>query len=60
MPNKKLPYIVCWTKWDRTKPRWKPINKFQNCSTLEKAERLKKLLESQVKIIRVTIAKEIN
>lgn len=57
MPNKKLPYFVCWTKWNKTKPKWRPIRKFQRCSTFEKAKRLKKLLESQVKIIHVYISK---
>ncbi len=55
----KFPFVVYWTKWDRTTPQWRPINKWQRCSTLNKAGRLKKLLLSQTSFIEVRIAQEI-
>ncbi len=55
----KLPFVVNWTRWDRTNPVWRPINKFQRCETEEKAKKLKILLESQTKFIEVFISKEL-
>lgn len=37
-------FIICWTKWDRTNSQWRAINKWQRCSTLKKAERVKENL----------------
>jgi len=37
----KSKFIVYWTKWDRTLPKWRAINKWERCSTLKKAERRK-------------------
>ena len=54
-----LPFIVCWTKWDRTTADWKPINKFQRCGTLDKAIKLKNLLLSQTPFVDVYITQEI-
>lgn len=59
MNKSKLPFIVHWTRWDRTNPTWRAINKWQRCRTRSKADRLKKLLLSQTSFIEVWIAEEI-
>lgn len=38
-----MKYLVSWIIWDRTTAEWKPIYKFQKCSTEEKANRMKKI-----------------
>jgi len=40
-PKVPKPYFVNWIIWNRDSPEWRPIYKFDRCSTLEKAERLK-------------------
>lgn len=53
----KYPYIVSWTIWNRDSPEWRPIYKYQKCSTEDKANRLKKNLLSQTTFIDVEISK---
>lgn len=59
MIKNKYPFVVYWTKWDRTNPEWRAINKWQRCSTIDKANRLKTLLLSQTNFLDVRIAQEL-
>lgn len=54
----KYPYIVTWVTYNRDKPEWREIKNFTQCSTLDKANRAKKNLESQ-KAYNVKISKVI-
>lgn len=54
--TKDKPYLVSWIIWNRDKPEWRPIYKFQKCSSLIKAERMKKNLLKQTSFIEVTIS----
>lgn len=51
-----MKYLVAWIIWDRTNPEWRPIYKFQKCTTLIKANRLKNNLLKQTSFIEVTIS----
>lgn len=53
----KYPYFVCWIIWNRDKPEWTPIYKFQRCTTEIKATRLKQNLLKQTSFIEVHITK---
>lgn len=53
------PYFVNWIVWNRDSPKWRPIYKFQRCTTLEKAERLKSNLIKQTSFIEVHITKTV-
>ena len=59
MSDKKIkyPYFVCWIKWNRDSPEWKPIYKFEQCSTEEKANKLKENLSKQCTFIDIWITK---
>jgi len=48
-------YFVNWIIWNRDKPEWRGIYKFQRCSTIQKAERLKENLLKQTSFIEVYI-----
>ena len=50
-------YFVNWIIWNRGDPKWKPIYKFDRCTTLKKAERLKSNLLKQTSFIEVYITK---
>jgi len=50
-------YLVSWIIWDRKNPTWKPIYKFQKCSSEEKANRFKTNLLKQTHFIEVYISK---
>lgn len=58
-PKVPKPYFVNWIIWNRDSPEWRPIYKFDRCSTLEKAERLKNNLLKQTSFIEVYITKAI-
>ena len=53
----KLNYLVSWIIWNRDTPEWRPVYKFQKCSTEDKANRLKSNLEKQTRFIDVYISK---
>lgn len=52
-----MKYMVSWIIWNRDSPQWRPIYKFQKCSTVEKAERFKRNLLKQTSFIEVYISK---
>lgn len=43
-------YLVSWIKYDRNLPQWRPIYKFQECTSLEKAEKLKSNIQKQTSV----------
>lgn len=51
------PYFVNWIIWNRDSSQWRPIYKFDRCSTQEKAERLKANLLKQTQFVDVFITK---
>lgn len=51
-----MKYLVSWIIWNRNAPEWKPIYKFQKCSSLDKAKRMKTNLLKQTSFIEVTIS----
>ena len=53
----KYPYFVCWIIWNRDSPEWRPIYKFEQCSTEKKAIRFKENLIKQTSFIDVYITK---
>jgi hypothetical protein len=53
----KHTHVVCWIKWNRDNPKWRPIYKFIKCENLVKAERLKNNLIKQTSFIEVYITK---
>lgn len=57
MTKVKYPYFVCWIIWNRDKPVWRPIYKFKQCSTEEKANRLKANLSKQTSFSEIWITK---
>lgn len=44
-------YLVSWVKYDRSSPQWRPIYKFQECTSLEKAEKLKSNIQKQTNVL---------
>ena len=52
-----IKYLVSWVKYNRDSPKWREIKKFQRCSSLVKANRLKANLQKQLdKFSQVTIS----
>ena len=52
-----MEYIVFWVTYNRDNPVWKEIKNYQLCTTLEKAKKFKKNVESQNCFIQASIAK---
>ena len=50
-------YFVNWIIWNRDTPDWRPIYKFERCSSEIKAIRFKNNLEKQTSFIDVYITK---
>lgn len=53
----KYPYMVSWKIWNRNSSKWRPIYKFAECTTEDKANKLKKNLLNQTNFIEVIISK---